>query len=51
LEDESAWIWCGLSFLISAAMIFWLHCGWFGIFCGQIAIFIGITIFRIARKE
>jgi hypothetical protein len=28
VEDESTWIWCGLSILISALTLFWLHWGW-----------------------
>jgi hypothetical protein len=50
-EDESTWIWCGLSVLISALTIFWLHRGWLGIIFGQAGLFIGITIFRILRKS
>jgi hypothetical protein len=50
-EDESTWIWCGLSVLISVLTIFWLHRGWLGIISGQAGLFIGITIFRILRKS
>lgn len=31
-EDESTWVWCGLSLVISALTMFWLHWGWLGIF-------------------
>jgi len=51
LEDEPTWIWSALSLLISALTIFWLHWGWLGIFSGQLALFVGITIFRIVRKK
>jgi hypothetical protein len=50
-ENESTLIWCGLSLAISALMFFWLHCGWLGISLGQVALFVGITIFRILRKQ
>jgi hypothetical protein len=49
-ENESTLIWSGLSVLISVLTIFWLHWGWLGIIFGQVALFVGITIFRILRK-
>jgi len=49
-ENESTWIWCGLSVVISAIAFLWLHGGWLGILMGQGGLFIGITIFRILRK-
>ena len=48
-ENESTWIWCGLSVAISAVAFLWLHCGWLGISLGQVGLFTGITIFRILR--
>ncbi len=51
LEDEPTWIWSALSLVISAVTIFWLHCGWLGMFLGQLALFVGITIFRMSRKK
>ena len=50
-EDESTWIWCGLSILISALTLFWLHCGWLGIILGQFGILIGIAGLRIWRDR
>ena len=50
-EDESPLIWGGLSATISALLFFWLGCGWLGISLGQIGLFVGITIFRMLRKE
>jgi hypothetical protein len=50
-EDESTLIWGGLSVTISAVTFFWLHCGWLGISLGQAGLFVGITIFRILRKQ
>jgi hypothetical protein len=50
-EDESPLIWGGLSAAISALLFFWLGCGWPGISLGQIGLFVGITIFRMLRKE
>ena len=49
-ENESTLIWSGLSVLISALALFWLHWGWLGIVIGQIGLYVGITIFRILRK-
>jgi len=51
LEDEPTWIWSALSLLVSALTVFWLHCGWLGIVLGQLALFVGITIFRVLRKK
>jgi hypothetical protein len=50
-ENESVLIWCGLSVLISALTIFWLHWGLLGMIFGQVGLFAGITIFRILRKS
>jgi len=49
-ENESAWIWCGLSLLISVLTVFWLHWGLAGMIAGQAGLFAGITVFRILRK-
>ena len=51
LEDESTWIWCGLSLLISVLTMFWLNCGWLGIILGQFGLFIGIAAFRMWRNR
>lgn len=50
-ENESTWVWCGLSLLISAVTIFWWHWGWLGIFSGQLALFVGVTLFRMWQKK
>jgi len=50
-EGESTWVWCCLSLLISALTLFWLHWGWLGIFSGQLALFVGVTFFRMRRKK
>jgi len=50
-EDESTLIWGGLSVTISAVAFFGLGCGWLGISIGQVGLFIGITIFRMLRKQ
>jgi hypothetical protein len=50
-ENESPLIWCGLSILISALTVFWLHWGLLAMISGQIGLFAGITIFRILRKS
>jgi cytochrome b len=50
-EGESVWIWCGLSLLISAVTLFWLHWGWLGAFSCQLALFVGITLIRMCREK
>jgi hypothetical protein len=50
IENESGPLWCGLSVLISVAAMFFLHWGLLGVVLGQVALFVGITILRIARK-
>ncbi|HSY74904.1 MAG TPA: hypothetical protein VK810_05495 [Dongiaceae bacterium] len=50
-EDESVLIWGGLSVTISAVAFFGLGCGWLGISLGQLGLFVGITVFRILRKQ
>jgi len=50
-EDESTWIWCGLSVLISALTMFWLHWGWLGIILGQIGLLVGIAFLRMWRSR
>lgn len=49
-EDEPAFIWCGLSVVISVLALLWLHWGWMGIILSQAALFAGITIVRMLRK-
>jgi hypothetical protein len=50
-ENESTFIWCGLSVLISVLTIFWLHWGLLAMIFCQILLFAGITIFRVLRKS
>lgn len=50
-EDESTWVWCGLSILISVLAIFWRHWGWPGMIAAQVALFVGVTLFRMLRKK
>lgn len=49
-ENESRLLWCGLSLVVSLATLFYFHWGWLGIVLGQVGLFAGITIFRMARK-
>jgi len=49
-ENESPLLWSGLSLMISLAAMFFVHWGWWGVVLGQLALFVGITLFRIARK-
>ena len=50
-ENESSWVWTGLSLLTSAVTVFGLHWGWLGCLLGQAGLFAGITIFRVLRKD
>jgi hypothetical protein len=50
-ETESSLIWSGLSLLISALTIFFFHWGWLGIFSGQLALFVGVTLWRMRGKK
>jgi hypothetical protein len=50
-ENESGVIWCGLSIVISLAILFYFHWGWLGVVLGQVGLFAGITIFRMTRKS
>src|SRR5665213_3306880 len=49
-EDESTLIWCGLSVTISVATFFWLHWSWLGIILGQVALYVGITLFGFCES-
>jgi hypothetical protein len=50
-ENESTFLWCGLSVLISVLAVFWLHWGLLGMISCQAGLFGGITIFRIFKKS
>jgi hypothetical protein len=50
-ENESSWLWTGLSLLISVVTLFVFHWGWMGCLSGQAGLFAGITIFRVLRKS
>jgi len=50
-EDESRLVWCGLSILITVLALFWRHWGWPGIISSQLALFLGITCFRMRNKK
>ena len=49
-ENESRLLWCGLSIVISLVTLFYFGWGWLGTVLGQVGLFAGITIFRVARK-
>jgi hypothetical protein len=50
-ENESSWLWAGLSLTISLVTVFVLHWGWLGCLLGQVGLFAGITLFRVLRKD
>ena len=49
-ENESSLLWSGLSVLISVATLFFFRWGLLGTLLGQAGLFVGIGIFRMARK-
>jgi len=51
IENESGLLWGGLSLVISVALMFFLRWDWLGILLGQVALFVGITLFRMTRKS
>lgn len=48
-ERSWAWLWTALSIAVSMAVLFGLRGGALGILGGQLALFIGITVFRMWR--
>lgn len=49
-ENTSGGAWVGLSLLVSILCWRLFHFGWLGVLLGQVALFIGITIYRAAKK-
>jgi len=49
-EGESGFLWASLSVLVSVGTLFFLHWGWVGAVLAQVALFIGIGVFRAMRK-
>ena len=50
-EDAPAILWTALSIAISVLTWLVLHWGMLGMILGQVALFIGISLFRALRKE
>lgn len=50
MEHSWALLWAALSAAISALTLFALNWGWLSFFGGQIALFIGITFWRMRQK-
>ena len=52
-QMERSWgvLWAGLSIAISALALFVLGWGWPGFFGGQVALFIGITFYRMRQQS
>jgi len=50
-EGESAWVWSGLSLVLSVVTLFWRHWGWLCAFLCQFALFVGITVVRMNRRK
>ena len=49
-EDSPGLLWAALSVIISLAIWQWLHWGLLAMVLGQVALFIGIGVFRAIRK-
>lgn len=51
MERSWALLWATLSATVSILTLFALRWGWIGFFGGQIALFIGITFWRMRQKS
>jgi hypothetical protein len=49
-EGSSGVAWAGLSVVISFAIWRWLHGGFVAVLVGQVALFVGITLYRSYKK-
>jgi len=49
-EGSSELAWAGLSAVISVAIWRWLHGGIIAVLLGQVALFVGITLYRSYKK-
>ena len=49
-EGSSGFVWAGLSAIISLAIWRFLHGGIIAVLLGQIALFVGITLYRTYKK-
>ncbi len=50
-DDAPAWIWTGLSIVISILIWQVLHGGLLSLILGQAGLFVGIGVFRMMRKQ
>lgn len=51
MEDAPGWIWTVLSVLLSLLTLFRWHETWRGFILGQLALFVGITLYRMRSKK
>jgi uncharacterized membrane protein YagU involved in acid resistance len=51
MEKVNPLYWAGPSVILSALAIFALQRGWLGVILGQVALLVGITIFRVLRDK
>jgi hypothetical protein len=51
-KQERSWsiLWAALSVIVSLLILRFLNWGVIGVFAGQAALFVGITIFRMRQK-
>ena len=50
-EGAPAWLWTGLSLIISLAIWRWLSGGWLAMALGQAGLFVGIGIYRMRGRK
>ena len=50
-EGSSGIVWAGMSAVISIAIWAWLHGGLIAVLLGQVALFVGITLYRSYKKS
>ena len=46
MENRSAAIWGAISVLVSGIVLFGLHGGWLAVIAAQVAMFIGVALYR-----
>ena len=51
MEKVSPLVWVGISVILSAVVMFMLHGSWVAVFAAQLAMFVGITVFRVVTDK
>lgn len=51
MEKKSPFGWVAMSLGVSAALLLGLKSGWMGLAVGQVALFVAIALWRVAREK